>query len=94
MAGEFGRFYAVVSGRVQGVSFRYYTLQTARQAGVTGWVRNRPDGKVEVTAEGQKDQLEVLLRFLHQGPPAARVERVEVTWQEAVHEFEQFTVRL
>jgi acylphosphatase len=81
-----------VRGRVQGVNFRYYTQATARQLGVTGWVRNQDDGAVEVTAEGTRAQLDKLLGFLRRGPPAARVTGVDVEWGAATGKFEGFHV--
>lgn len=74
------RFEAIVSGTVQGVCFRHYTRQTAQRLGLAGWVRNRPDGTVQVLAEGEREALEGLLGFLHQGPEAARVQQVQVEW--------------
>ena len=65
-----------VEGIVQGVGFRYYTYRIARELGVCGYVRNLPDGRVEVYAEGTPEQLATLRRYLHRGPPAAVVERV------------------
>lgn len=69
----------VVRGRVQGVFFRATTQQTARQLGLTGWVRNLPDGGVELIACGAPARLEELERWLWQGPPSARVEEVAAT---------------
>jgi acylphosphatase len=85
--------HATASGRVQGVGFRHYTMLRAREIGVSGWVRNLPDGAVEVTAEGTRDQLEALLAFLHQGPPAARVIQVDVLWGAATGAFDGFEIR-
>lgn len=87
------RLYAVVYGRVQGVSFRYYTLQQARSLGLTGYVRNRWDGTVEVVAEGPRGNVEALLAFLHVGPRSAFVTRVDVQWSAPTHEFSRFEVR-
>lgn len=84
------RLHAIVSGRVQGVSFRYYTTQTARQLNVVGWVKNLPDHTVEVVAEGENSALERLLEFLHKGPSGARVTNVDVDWQPATEEFSTF----
>ena len=84
------RLHAIVSGRVQGVSFRYYTAQTARQLNIVGWVKNLPDRTVEVVAEGEKSALEQLLDFLRKGPPSARVTHVDVNWQPATKEFSTF----
>ena len=68
----------LVSGRVQGVAFRWYTLREARRLALGGWVRNLPDGRVEVRCEGPGEELEALLGFLRRGPPAARVAGVDV----------------
>jgi len=72
------RVRAVVSGRVQGVWFRASTRDKARELGVTGTVRNLPDGDVEVVAEGEEHVVEQLLQWLWHGPPFARVDQVEV----------------
>jgi len=87
------RLHAIIEGRVQGVSFRYYSVLTANQLNLTGWVRNLPDGTVETVAEGEKTQLDSFLDFLHQGPPAARIREVRVDWTEASGEFNDFDVR-
>jgi acylphosphatase len=67
----------VVYGRVQGVFFRDSVHRRAQQAGVSGWVRNRPDGSVEGAFEGETDAVERLVRFCREGPRGAQVERVE-----------------
>ncbi len=72
------RVRAIVSGRVQGVSYRASTASEARRLGVVGWVRNRPDGTVELEAEGDPDRVSRLLAWCREGPPAARVEGVAV----------------
>lgn len=87
------RVQAIVSGRVQGVSFRYYTQREAQRLGITGWVRNQPDGTVLTLAEGDEPALLAFIRFLHQGPPAARVTDVTLEWQDAAGEFIDFAVR-
>jgi acylphosphatase len=87
------RLHAIVEGRVQGVSFRYYTTLTARQLNLTGWVRNLSDGTVEAIAEGDKIQLYQFLEFLREGPPAADVRDVRLTWMDATGEFDDFEVR-
>ncbi|MDR1278716.1 MAG: acylphosphatase, partial [Treponema sp.] len=70
-------FYALVSGRVQGVGFRYSCYHEARRLGLSGWVRNRADGAVEVWAEGSRENIDLLLSWLRQGPPGARVDQVQ-----------------
>jgi len=68
----------LVSGRVQGVWFRESTRQAADARGVTGWVRNLPDGRVEALLEGEKEAVEAVIAFVHEGPSHARVDDVEV----------------
>ena len=68
----------VVHGFVQGVFFRDTTRRVARQHGVSGWVRNRRDGAVEAVFEGDEDAVAQLIRFAHDGPRGARVDRVEI----------------
>lgn len=75
----------VVRGRVQGVGFRYSTLQAARRLGVVGWVRNRPDGSVLCEAQGPPDRVDALIEELRRGPPGARVDAVSITDLEPVH---------
>lgn len=69
----------LVSGRVQGVGFRMFTVAAASREGLHGWVRNTPEGRVEIAAEGEREALERFERQVRHGPPAARVEAVEVT---------------
>ena len=68
----------LISGRVQGVGFRYFTEAAAAREGILGWVRNTRDGRVEVVAEGDAEALERFERNLSHGPRGARVERVDV----------------
>ena len=68
----------VIGGRVQGVGFRYFTEAAALREGILGWVRNLPDGRVEVSATGDAEALERFERHLRHGPPQARVEHVDV----------------
>ena len=81
-----------MSGRVQGVGFRRYVRGWARKLDLTGWVRNEPDGTVQLVAEGARPQLERLVRLLWGGPPPARVEDVVASWREAEGAFEAFRV--
>lgn len=88
------RWHIWISGRVQGVFYRAHTEQVARQLGLTGWVRNLPDGRVEIVAEGEEEKLQKLLDWCWQGPPAAQVNAVEMQEEPATGEFEQFAKRL
>ena len=87
------RLHLIVHGRVQGVFFRGAALDEAHDLGLTGWVRNRPDRTVEIVAEGDRRNLEMLLAWAYQGPPSARVDRVDTEWLPASGEFHEFTIR-
>jgi acylphosphatase len=82
----------VVHGRVQGVFFRDTTRRRASERGVAGWVANRADGAVEAVLEGAPDAVEAMVRFAHEGPRGAEVERVEV-FEEEPEGPEGFAVR-
>lgn len=84
------RAHVYVSGRVQGVFFRYETKKEAEKRNVKGWVRNLPDGRVEAVFEGEKENVEKLIEFCHRGPSLARVEKVEVLWEEYEGKFKDF----
>ena len=90
---EQGRLYASVEGRVQGVGFRYFTQERATFLGLTGWVRNRWNGTVELVAEGSKADLAVLLTAIQRGPRGGTTQNVNYDWQEATGEFNSFYVR-
>ena len=93
MSSDNQQLHAIVRGRVQGVNFRYSTVTQASRLGLSGWVRNQPDGSVEVLAEGPRHVLEQLLAFLGHGPPSARVSGVEPVWQPASQAYRQFEVQ-
>ncbi|PON12594.1 acylphosphatase [Candidatus Entotheonella serta] len=71
------RIHCFIAGRVQGVAYRAHTQRQATQLGLGGWVRNCLDGRVELVAEGEKDMLQQLVLWCHQGPPAARASAFE-----------------
>jgi acylphosphatase len=87
------RFHAFISGRVQGVAFRYFAQHIANGFGVTGWVCNLFDGRVEVVAEGEREVLERFLEEIKKGPRLARVEEVKVEWKDYQDEFVDFSIR-
>ena len=87
------RVQIVVSGRVQGVSFRAYAVQEARALGLTGYVRNLANGDVEIVAEGDETALNRLCEWARKGPPAARVTQASVEWLEPAATFTGFEIR-
>jgi acylphosphatase len=80
-----------ISGRVQGVGFRFYMERKARELGVNGWVRNRRDGSVESVVQGSAQAVEAMIAWARQGPPSAVVAEVKISDGEG--EFGQFEVR-
>jgi acylphosphatase len=87
------RLHAYVKGRVQGVGFRYYALIAAQNYHLKGWVRNLFDGRVEVIAEGEHEDLNQLLRDLRKGPTSSIVDKVDYSFTEAQGGFDRFFVR-
>ncbi len=86
------RVHAYITGRVQGVAFRWETQRVAEQHQVKGWVRNLPDRRVEAVFEGPRPQVEAVLAWCHQGPAIARVDAVDVQWEDFKGEFEGFSI--
>ncbi len=84
------RLHAIVEGHVQGVGYRMFVIEEARRLDLKGWVRNRSDETVEVTAEGEREDLEQLVFALREGPHLATVSHVETTYSSASGEFKQF----
>lgn len=87
------RAHIIVHGIVQGVFFRYRTEQEATGLGLTGWVRNRPDGTVEIMCEGEKEKVGELVRWSHTGPSGASVEWTDVSFEEYTGGFPKFEIR-
>jgi acylphosphatase len=83
----------LISGRVQGVGFRWFAHDAASREGVTGWVRNLPDGRVEAHVEGDAEAVTRVERALRQGPGGARVEAVNVDTEDATGEYKDFSIR-
>jgi acylphosphatase len=81
-----------VEGRVQGVGFRAFVQNQATTAGLSGWVRNLPDGAVEIQLEGRRDAIETVLPRVRQGPPGSRVDSVQVDWRQANRQTEGFKI--
>jgi acylphosphatase len=86
------RAHVFVSGRVQGVFFRHQTRREAEVRGVTGWVRNLPDGRVEAVFEGEEHAVKALVDFCRKGPRGALITNVEVACEGFTGEFQDFEV--
>ncbi len=81
-----------IYGRVQGVFFRANMREQARILGLTGWVRNLPDGSVEAVIEGPRSKVLELVKWAYRGPRLARVEKVDVEWEQATGEYNDFYI--
>ncbi len=86
------RTHLYIEGLVQGVFYRSSMRAEATRLGVTGWVKNLYDGRVEAVAEGEKQAVQKLLSWCYQGPPSARVTDVKVFWEEPTGEFSSFEI--
>lgn len=86
------RVYLVISGDVQGVGFRAWVRETAKRLGLTGWVKNREDGAVELVAEGVQKNVEELTNECHHGPEVAWITKVDVVWEDATNEYIGFDI--
>jgi len=81
-----------ISGRVQGVFYRDHTRRWASSMGLSGWVRNLPDGRVEALVEGEKGKIQSLERRLREGPPLSQVENVQTEWEDYKGELLDFRI--
>jgi acylphosphatase len=90
---DYERARVYVSGDVQGVFFRDSTREKAEQLGLSGWVKNRPDGRVEALFEGPSDRVREMVRWCEQGPPHAGVEDVDVAFDDPQNDLSGFEVR-
>ena len=86
------RVHVLIKGRVQGVYFRAAAQREAKRLGITGWVKNRPDGAIELMAEGEEDAIRELTSWANHGPSAARVDSVDVRWRGYTGEFPEFSI--
>lgn len=87
------RLRVIVTGRVQGVGFRYFVLARGEDLGVKGWTRNLGEDSVEAVAEAEEGVLDSFLEKIKYGPPAGKVDRVEVSWEKATGEFHSFHIK-
>lgn len=86
------RLHIKIYGRVQGVFFRHTARLHAEKLGLTGWARNEADGSVTIAAEGKEEALNEFLEWCRQGPPLARVDRVDIAWYGSTDEFKRFEI--
>ena len=86
------RAHVWITGRVQGVFFRAYTRDAAQLIGVTGWVRNLPDGRVEAVFEGEADKVEKMIEWCREGSPMSRVDRVDVLEEVYTGDFDRLVI--
>ena len=82
----------IIKGKVQGVSFRYFTLKQAQELNIVGWVRNKPNGTVEVVAQGDNINLELFIKKLKQGSSFSKVDDVMLDWEHEEKDYENFTI--
>jgi len=82
----------IIKGIVQGVNFRYYTQREANKYGLTGWVRNLPDGSVAALFEGEEEKVEAMIQWCRHGPPSAHVTELIVHPEEYKGEFQSFSI--
>lgn len=92
MEGKVVRAHVFIEGRVQGISYRYWTLRQAQGLQLTGWVRNLDDGRVEAVFEGQKKEVEQMVKKCKRGPMLAGVKHIDVVWEDATGEFKNFEI--
>ena len=84
--------YIIIKGKVQGVSFRYFTLKQAQKLKIVGWVRNIQNGTVEAVARGDKKNLELFIKKLQQGSSLSRVDDVILNWEYQKKDYENFAI--
>lgn len=87
------RAHLFISGRVQGVFYRSNTRKRALELGLTGWVKNLRDGRVEAVFEGEESRIQQIIDWCHAGPSHASVDKVEMNWEEPTGEFQTFSIR-
>jgi len=90
---EIVRLHIVIEGRVQGVFFRASTIEESSKLGLTGWVKNCPDGSVEAVFEGDMDKIDQILAWCKKGPPGAVVRNVETIWEQATGDYDSFSIK-
>ncbi len=86
------QLHLIISGRVQGVFFRHHTKKLAKKLNFMGWIRNNPDGTVELIAEGEEEKLKQLIEFCKKGPSSANVKDLKITWKECQNQYRDFII--
>ena len=86
------RVHLYIHGRVQGVFYRDTMRRVAQSLGLTGWVKNLPDGRVEAVVEGEEEKVERLISWCHEGPPAAQVSKVDLSREPYAGEYSVFNI--
>ena len=81
-----------ITGKVQGVGFRYFVLRQAQELGITGWVSNKPNGDVEALAQGDKEDLDQFIAKVKQGPSLSRVDDVILNWEDGQENYTSFEI--
>lgn len=87
------QLHIIVSGKVQGVGFRYFSQMKAVQYGITGWAKNLADGSVEIVASGSKDQLDPFIEDLRVGNPFSKINNIEITESGVTEDYHSFTIK-
>jgi acylphosphatase len=87
------RAHLYISGRVQGVNYRWFTFDVAQSLKLTGWVKNLPDSRVEAVFEGDRESIEKAMIICRQGPPSSRVTGMDVIWENQTEDFVDFEIR-
>jgi len=90
---EIARLHIVIEGIVQGVFYRASTIEESSKLGLTGWVKNCSDGRVEAVFEGEIDKIEQIVEWCKKGPPGAVVSNVETVLERATGEYDSFTIK-
>jgi acylphosphatase len=90
---QHSRAHLLISGRVQGVFYRAFAQNVAGYLGLKGWVRNLPDGNVEVLIEGNRNDIEQAIQRFRSGPPGARVDDIDITWEDYQGDIQGFQIR-
>ncbi|MEM5777067.1 MAG: acylphosphatase [Candidatus Aenigmatarchaeota archaeon] len=86
------RVHVYISGKVQGVNFRWNTKLVADKLGIKGWVKNLLDGRVEIVAEGEDEKIETFLKYVKKGPLLAKIKKVEIKEEVFKNEFNEFSI--